>query len=499
MTEATVVHGDERRDVVIVGAGVAGVSCALECVDIQLDTAVFEAQGRPGGQVVEIPHAVRNVATGPPRDGSTLRDSLEDSAVILGDRLRLSHPVTGADLAERWIEVDGARIRARALVIATGTSHQQLPAAPDGAFGGDVTYLLEARPDRFVGRDVVVIGGGDSGTLDALELRARRIDGDVGPSFRGTHGTSRHRRAGSPGAPHRGTRRVGAGVPGGRRPPRGRDARSSRRRAASALGGGRRRREDRARASDGSLSRSTGAGPSGRRRRRRGLADVARRRVRGGRRRLGCVRPHRSGDGSRLARRTVGASVPPRPTVTTASPTNVPAVADVVAALRHAPGASARPAPKGVMGLLLGLHQNNALQWDREDAARRDDADDHAVADAKRDIDVLNAKRHDFVEAIDGALDAVIDQSSSAPPTTESPGMVFDRLSVLVLRIASTEDAARGEPVDHELYTARLPVLHAAACVPAGGVGGALRRRAGRPQAVRAVSGLQAVRGTRIA
>ena len=53
------------------------------------------------------------------------------------------------------------------------------------------------------------------------------------------------------------------------------------------------------------------------------------------------------------------------------------------------------------MGLLLGLHHNNVVQWDREDAARRDDADDHAVADAKRDIDVLNAKRHELVEAID--------------------------------------------------------------------------------------------------
>jgi thioredoxin reductase (NADPH) len=139
-------------------------------VDVQLDTAVFEADGRPGGQLVEIPHAVRNVATGPPRTGSSLRDSLEDSAVILGDRLRLSHPVTGANLGERWIEVDRTRIRARALVIATGSSHQQFPAAPDGAFGGDVTYLLEARPEQFAGRDVVVIGGGDSGTLDALEL-----------------------------------------------------------------------------------------------------------------------------------------------------------------------------------------------------------------------------------------------------------------------------------------------------------------------------------------
>jgi thioredoxin reductase (NADPH) len=163
-------RGDEHYDVVIIGAGVGGVSCALECVDLQLDTAVFETHGRPGGQLVEIPHRVRNVATGSPRDGSTLRDSLEDSAVILGDRLRLSRPVTRASLGERSIEADGARIHAQALVIATGTSHQQLAAAPDGAFGGDVTYLLEARPDHFIGRDVVVIGGGDSGTLDALQL-----------------------------------------------------------------------------------------------------------------------------------------------------------------------------------------------------------------------------------------------------------------------------------------------------------------------------------------
>jgi Protein of unknown function (DUF4254) len=147
--------------------------------------------------------------------------------------------------------------------------------------------------------------------------------------------------------------------------------------------------------------------------------------------------------------------------VTTAPSTNVPAVADVVAALRRGPGGSPRPAPDRLIELLLGLHENNARQWDREDAARRGDADDHAVARAKRDIDALNATRHDFVEAIDGALAAVIDQSPSAAPTTESPGMVFDRLSVLVLRIASTEDAARGEAVEHERYAARLPVLHA--------------------------------------
>ena len=232
MTDA--VHGDEHRDVVIIGAGVAGVSCAIECFDIQLDTAVFETDGRPGGQLVEIPHSVRNVATGPPRTGSSLRDSLEDSAVILGDRLRLSHPVTGADLGERWIEVDRTRIRARALVIATGTSHQQLPAAPDGAFGGDVTYLLEARPEQFAGRDVVVIGGGDSGTLDALELA--RAGSTVTLVHRSEALTARDDIVEQVRREPRIDDLAGweLDVAGGWRPPRGRVARSSRRRAAPA-------------------------------------------------------------------------------------------------------------------------------------------------------------------------------------------------------------------------------------------------------------------------
>jgi hypothetical protein len=140
--------------------------------------------------------------------------------------------------------------------------------------------------------------------------------------------------------------------------------------------------------------------------------------------------------------------------------TNVPDVAAVIAEFRRALRDPGPPAQRGVLELLLGLHHNNALQWDREDATRRDDADNRAVANAKRDIDALNTKRHEYVEAIDAALAEVIDQALSAPPTTESPGMVYDRLSVLVIRIASTEDAARADGFDRLVYAARLPALH---------------------------------------
>ena len=117
-------------------------------------------------------------------------------------------------------------------------------------------------------------------------------------------------------------------------------------------------------------------------------------------------------------------------------------------------------ASESTLGLLLALHQNNIEQWICEDTARRDADDDRAVAAAKRQIDALNTKRHEFVEAIDAAFVASLDQTASAPPASESPAMVFDRMSVLVTRIAFTEQVANSESSDRDVYRLRLPVLY---------------------------------------
>ena len=68
--------------------------------------------------------------------------------------------------------------------------------------------------------------------------------------------------------------------------------------------------------------------------------------------------------------------------------------------------------------------------------------DDPTVAGAKRSIDRHNLERHRLAERVDAAINAALVQSATATPSTESPAMAFDRLSVLAIRLDRTHRAA---------------------------------------------------------
>jgi Protein of unknown function (DUF4254) len=137
-------------------------------------------------------------------------------------------------------------------------------------------------------------------------------------------------------------------------------------------------------------------------------------------------------------------------------PTSDHVVAELRRALQNPEHGSTRP----LVDRLLDLLRSNLEQWNLEDEARGPEADDAAVAEAKRAIDELNAGRHHIAEEIDAAIDRAVAQTPSAPLATESPAMAFDRLSVLVIRIHHTERAAGEGASEAHLYAARLPVLY---------------------------------------
>jgi hypothetical protein len=137
----------------------------------------------------------------------------------------------------------------------------------------------------------------------------------------------------------------------------------------------------------------------------------------------------------------------------------LPSAGDVVAEFKSTlRGPDGRRQDK-LMDLLVELHGTNLAQWDLEDVTRGRDVSDRAVASAKRDIDQLNLQRHRLVQEVDAAIGDLLTQTATATPSTETPAMVFDRLSVLVIRIDRTELIAKSSRPDAGVYAARLPTL----------------------------------------
>ncbi len=81
-------------------------------------------------------------------------------------------------------------------------------------------------------------------------------------------------------------------------------------------------------------------------------------------------------------------------------------------------------------------HRCNCLLWDEEDLARRRGVPDAEIAKNKRAIDGYNQKRNDAIERVDEELLALFASvRENARLSSETPGAMTDRLSILSLKI----------------------------------------------------------------
>jgi len=91
--------------------------------------------------------------------------------------------------------------------------------------------------------------------------------------------------------------------------------------------------------------------------------------------------------------------------------------------------------PAGHWNAIEDNHRFNCLLWDEEDLARRRNVADAEIAKNKRAIDGFNQKRNDAIERIDEHLLQALDMKSASRLSSETPGAMCDRLSILSLKI----------------------------------------------------------------
>lgn len=159
-------------DLLILGAGPAGLTAAIYAARAGLRFAVLEQDGWGGGQISSA-HQVQNYPGVPEISGADLGEKLRQQAEALGTEVLCAE----ISCVERYgggfrlTSAEGEQFQAKAVIAATGAYPKKLGLAGEEALtGAGVSYCAVCDGAFYAGKDVLVVGGGDTAVEDALYL-----------------------------------------------------------------------------------------------------------------------------------------------------------------------------------------------------------------------------------------------------------------------------------------------------------------------------------------
>ncbi len=162
---------DKIYDVAIIGGGPAGYSAGLYASRGKLDTVIIE-KGKWGGQAATTEELENYPGSVEHPTGPKLMERMKSQAEAFGTEFMVGEAI-GLELDDqvKKVKLKEGEIKARAIIIATGTEHVSLGVPGEEALRGKgVSYCATCDADFFTELEIAVIGGGNTAVEEAIYL-----------------------------------------------------------------------------------------------------------------------------------------------------------------------------------------------------------------------------------------------------------------------------------------------------------------------------------------
>ena len=161
-----------QYDVVIIGAGPAGMTAAIYAIRANMSVLMLDRMA-PGGQMINT-NEIENYPCAGKINGAELSIQMFEHTQALGvafDYNTVSSITDDGKIKTLVCEEDDRKILAHAVIIATGTVPRRLGVEGEDRFAGSgISWCAICDGAQYRGKDVVVIGGGNSAVEESIYL-----------------------------------------------------------------------------------------------------------------------------------------------------------------------------------------------------------------------------------------------------------------------------------------------------------------------------------------
>jgi thioredoxin reductase (NADPH) len=162
----------KHYDVIVVGAGPAGLTAGIYLSRARLKTLIV-SEGMAGGQMI-LTHEIANYPGVEHISGYQLASIMKKQAVAFGCDIKTNIAIQQILLRDKPKSVilsDGSHYTADSIILAPGGRPRTLGLPGEDLFKGrGISYCATCDGDFFTGKEIVVVGGGNSALEEAVSL-----------------------------------------------------------------------------------------------------------------------------------------------------------------------------------------------------------------------------------------------------------------------------------------------------------------------------------------